>query len=601
MHPRQLHKDFLTEKSFRTPGMATEAIATDEMDISDEDGGVPINDTNSDHSIDIKIESCDDNQIAANLQIQAPGSQGAVREIYHQNVDTFTPVNGKLWRLPVQPVYEPDRRLISMGYVDVTARKYHSWCRITRGAWKCEPEHALPKIMHESTPYSMALLLQLRRLASHSKGDRQQTHAILTEKWRERLARFGVTTADKQPHYIELPVVGANDINGQWCEPEIRENVYGCSLEDVAQTMEIVLPNHKTAAKSKRERRLETVARDVELHGIDAAEEKYGEKQVRKAAKAARRAALKAGQPVKKSTPQRPTEGATRSVRRTAKEAREFKYAHREPVKSGARQPDPQIKIEPTAESSSMVDDAADQPGGLQPTHGYNLRKFKGPLDYAALQLTTSSLPLLQSQSPRLSHYEQLRTGEMTTSPHHAGPHKLEDVRNWRQAQLGANSEAFAHLSVSNHASADEADNTPTFEEHKAYNTLAHQMKDGLRIADRKRGANKVNRRLRGLDESYAKVGVRGSAERVAKAPLPLEMMDFNSFPYAQDGKGGENEPLTKDDETDSRALMVGEQTHSNIDGLQLAFRPKTRVPLAGWTEKGNVNLSEADHSFFRR
>jgi len=156
-----------------------------------------------------------------------------------------------LWQLPVQVPRRPDRKIFALIDDSMQTYVYHKSCTLIRDNWRCEAADALPDMLREATPYSLALLLQLRMLASHTKKNRSYAQTLLTTQWQMRLGALGKTPGPGAREFQTTHITsGANLQNLQHCEPMIQENVVGLTLEDISSALSIARMNKQRSKKN---------------------------------------------------------------------------------------------------------------------------------------------------------------------------------------------------------------------------------------------------------------------------------------------------------------------------------------------------------------
>lgn len=171
--------------------------------------------------------------LSGNMEIASRTEQHEIQahSPYFQNPAIFAVPGAQLWRLPVEPVNEN-----SSG---PAGNVYQKSCRLIHQNWRCEPAEGLPDLLHDSTPYSLVLLLQLRMLSSYSKKNRLHAHSILVEQWRARTSRLNIQPdIHGRSIYDSEVTTGANKRCLTQCEQHISENQFGLTLEDVAIAIE---------------------------------------------------------------------------------------------------------------------------------------------------------------------------------------------------------------------------------------------------------------------------------------------------------------------------------------------------------------------------
>ncbi|KAK0338062.1 hypothetical protein LTR02_002093 [Friedmanniomyces endolithicus] len=152
---------------------------------------------------------------------------------YYQDASTFVQPGVPLWRTPqVDPVLALKR--------SPALRQL-----LLRRNWSCDPISALPEYFHASTPYSLALLWQLKKLSSYAKKNMVAAHVILHDNWQRRLASRDIRSKTSSGLRSFQTVRPAQDISeypgkGVYCETDIQENIYGITLQDVRATLQSI-------------------------------------------------------------------------------------------------------------------------------------------------------------------------------------------------------------------------------------------------------------------------------------------------------------------------------------------------------------------------
>ncbi|KAK5121081.1 hypothetical protein LTR85_005565 [Meristemomyces frigidus] len=232
---------------------------SDDMDVSDDDGGVPL-DISSRPTFDLAIRTQGpqtENQPSSSrsLELATQGESQYVnpftppQDAYFQDPSVLLVHGAQLWRLPVEPTLLANAHDMQNVIDSMTGHIFDKSCKLIQQNWECEPLEALPNMLHESTPYSLALLLQLRMLASYSKKDRVDAQAILVNQWQNRmnlLALAGQDFGGQEYGRRTLQTTAVMHVNGianpqhmQYCEQIIQENIFGLTLDDVAKALVI--------------------------------------------------------------------------------------------------------------------------------------------------------------------------------------------------------------------------------------------------------------------------------------------------------------------------------------------------------------------------
>lgn len=159
---------------------------------------------------------------------QTPGTP-EVQRIYQQDP---TPLpqranEGDLWQFP-----NPDPQSEQLHSTHPIGKLFYKTCDIINRHWDVEPYDIVPLEMRSYTPYSQALLLGLRRLASHTKGDYQAGQQALLTVWRDRTQQPSGVAFDKAGVQCFQTVVKEYLVGSGACETVIQETNYGLTLQD---------------------------------------------------------------------------------------------------------------------------------------------------------------------------------------------------------------------------------------------------------------------------------------------------------------------------------------------------------------------------------
>ncbi|KAK4542763.1 hypothetical protein LTR36_006139 [Oleoguttula mirabilis] len=250
----------------------------DDMDVSDDDGGVPLN-LSSGPTFDLAIRTQNPHAEPASsesLDLVARGETRHVRQFtapqnaYFQDPSSFLDPGAQLWCLPVEPT-QPGKEHAMHNVIDsMPGHIFAKSCKLIQEHWGCEPQEALPELLREVTPYSLALLLQLRMLASYAKKDRLNAHDVLINQWQSRmnsLARAGQTFGGRTLQTTQVMDVDglANLQHMIHCELDIQENIFGLTLQDVAQAIRVVKNARKIAKNAGAKQDLRRAGQDQQL------------------------------------------------------------------------------------------------------------------------------------------------------------------------------------------------------------------------------------------------------------------------------------------------------------------------------------------------
>ena len=189
------------------------------MDLED-DGGVALE------------SNLDSNNDASDERNTSSPTTDEMISMYHQRPLTAETELTNLWRLPVAPLRAKKQQVRKLNLDHPIAQTYYKSCRLIQNHWRCEVEVCLPEAVRDRTLYSSALLLQLRRLASHTKQDFEMAQSLLLQSWKLRLARQPAQT-DGSVNIVETEVT---EMYG--CESRIQENTFGLMLDDVHRALQ---------------------------------------------------------------------------------------------------------------------------------------------------------------------------------------------------------------------------------------------------------------------------------------------------------------------------------------------------------------------------
>lgn len=180
---------------------------------------------------------------------QAPGTP-EMQRIYQQdpmplvqraNVDD-------LWQFP-----SPHPQSVQLHMTHPIGKLFYKTCDLIKRHWRMEPRDIVPLEMRSHTPYSQALLLSLRRLASHTKGDYKAGQQALLTVWRDRVNEPSGLAFDKTGIQYFQTLVKNYLVNAGACETVVQETYYGLTLQDVQTAIKvgnrIVKALSRTAAK----------------------------------------------------------------------------------------------------------------------------------------------------------------------------------------------------------------------------------------------------------------------------------------------------------------------------------------------------------------
>lgn len=211
--------------------------STSDDDMESEDGGVRLS-----------IEP-EDTLMENNIS-----SESFAEADYFQQPTTLSDRSQQLWQ---RPSGRTIRAQETKGKPKLAvARIYEQSLRLLKSHWSCKFEHCIPDHLRPLTPYSLALLYSIRRVASQSKGNYEVGQAAISRAWTERIYRLQIDapTPEEQFHFVET-----RPILGKECEPTIQENSFGLMVADVSDALEILkskkysdLPTPKEMRQAQR-------------------------------------------------------------------------------------------------------------------------------------------------------------------------------------------------------------------------------------------------------------------------------------------------------------------------------------------------------------
>lgn len=174
----------------------------------------------------------------------APSDEDEEVKRWHQPEPALLQDAAQLWQPP------PEDSLERLPYAWHHRNVYRDACRKIMQTWGCSAIEAMPEQFRASTPYSLAMLIRLRRFANHH--DKASTHAALIRHQQARVARTDYT------QMVWTDVISVyGDTPNKCVEPQIWENEHGLMLVDataLSSELQAAKPKGKKRKKAKRSR-----------------------------------------------------------------------------------------------------------------------------------------------------------------------------------------------------------------------------------------------------------------------------------------------------------------------------------------------------------
>ena len=191
------------------------------------------------------------NQTGSTIEME--GVQGSPISGYHQDAVFHMINSGEFhWTLPVDPGTVTDESL----RFSHAALSYEKACKIIGREWRGVTAFTcVPADRRAMTPYSLIMLIQLRRLASHTKKNRAAALDALDNAWQMRQAANPRLSVEK-PKVVCTQVHEDDEYRHfPFAEMQILEVEQGLILEDVGKALKAI------AAERKKLRRQEKTPR----------------------------------------------------------------------------------------------------------------------------------------------------------------------------------------------------------------------------------------------------------------------------------------------------------------------------------------------------
>ena len=168
---------------------------------------------------------------------------------YFQPPITSLDLTNHIWKLPETPVDIGPKQLKQNGFGHPIPYQYHRNCQMIAKHWSCQPINCVPGDLKIRTPYSLAMLTQMRRLANSTKQNYNYAVSLLMKAWVERVKHFEAPSEHiQESEFVETSI----SIKNKACERVIYENVYGLMICDVENTIEELEAQRRAESGPKR-------------------------------------------------------------------------------------------------------------------------------------------------------------------------------------------------------------------------------------------------------------------------------------------------------------------------------------------------------------
>lgn len=171
------------------------------------------------------------------------------RMLYHQSDTPLDQRNvDSLWEFP-----NPAGQGKVVGKAHPIAKLFQKNCDLIARHWRISPEEVVPEEVRAQTPYSFALFLALRRLASHSKQSPKVGREALMQAWDHRVNGLAGTEYDGSLQVVETRVADFLFKSPSECEDVIQETNYGITLADARAANGLATANMKAQQAQERQ------------------------------------------------------------------------------------------------------------------------------------------------------------------------------------------------------------------------------------------------------------------------------------------------------------------------------------------------------------
>lgn len=204
---RQLQQGFHDTSAMALEVTNESVLQDDEESIdSDDDGGV------------LLMSYPDHNEMHNGLD--SPVRLEMMKKYFQQPIENFNQT-AQLWQHPPGEILRPKA---TKGKRELLIpRLYERYYRLTKNAWHRGFQHWIPDHLRDKTPYSLALLYHIRRLASNTKENYEIAQRLISRTYEERIASLGNPQL-REHHFIEsYPTIHPD------CERTVYENIHGVS------------------------------------------------------------------------------------------------------------------------------------------------------------------------------------------------------------------------------------------------------------------------------------------------------------------------------------------------------------------------------------
>ena len=180
-------------------------------------------------------------------------------QLYFQPPIASLDVTKPLWQLPVTHVDMGPRELKESVFSHPIPYQYQRNCQMIAKHWGCQTIDCVPGDLKIRTPYSLAMLTQMRRLANSTKQDYNSAVKLLLKQWVERVKDFEPPSEQiQESEFVETNL----SIRKKACEKTIYENVYGLMICDVDKTIQKLEAQRRAEVRAKL---MQKVARNAAI------------------------------------------------------------------------------------------------------------------------------------------------------------------------------------------------------------------------------------------------------------------------------------------------------------------------------------------------